>query len=220
VVIQIAQAFSCVKIGRMPNRFIAIEGVIGVGKTTLARLLTQELNAETVLEVVEENPFLSNFYQDISKYAFQTQIFFLLSRFRQMQTAAPDILSRRNLVSDYLLAKDCVFAKLTLNPDELDMHARLYPILSSKLPRPDLVVYLRANINVVMERIATRDRPFERSMSQNYIERLGEGYDEFFRTYTEAPLLEIDTNKLNIVSNHQDLHNVARQIANAARMLN
>jgi deoxyguanosine kinase len=203
----------------MPNRFIAIEGVIGVGKTTLARLLTQELNAETVLEVVEENPFLSNFYQDISKYAFQTQVFFLLSRFRQMQTTAPDILARKNLVSDYLLAKDCVFAKLTLNPDELDMHARLYPILASKLPRPDLVVYLRANLNTVMERIATRDRPFERSMRRDYIQRLGEGYDEFFGSYAEAPLLEIDTSALNIVSNHDDLREVARQIAAAARLV-
>lgn len=184
-----------------------------MGKTTLARLLTKELNAETVLEVVEENPFLSNFYQDISKYAFQTQIFFLLSRFKQMQTTAPDILARKNLVSDYLLAKDCVFARLTLNADELDMHSRLYPILASKLPHPDLVVYLRADINTVMERIATRDRPFERSMSRDYIERLGAGYDDFFATYTEAPLLKIDTSELNIVSNHAHLMEVARLIA-------
>lgn len=199
----------------MPNRFIAIEGVIGVGKTTLTRLLAKELNAETVLEVVEENPFLSGFYEDIERYAFQTQIFFLLSRFKQMQTAAPSILSRKNLVSDYLLAKDCIFAQLTLNPDEMDMHSRLYPILVSKLPRPDLAVYLKASLNVVMERIALRDRPFERSMSRDYIAKLEDAYESFFASYTDSPVLVIDTDKLNIVSNHEHLSEVAKQISQA-----
>lgn len=203
------------KMTGMSNRFIAIEGVIGVGKTTLTRLLAKELNAEIVLEVVEENPFLSGFYEDIERYAFQTQIFFLLSRFKQMQTAAPNILSRKNLVSDYLLAKDCIFAQLTLNPDEMDMHSRLYPILASKLPRPDLAVYLKASQNVVMERIALRDRPFERSMSREYIAKLGDAYESFFASYTDSPVLVIDTDKLNIVSNHEHLSEVAKQISQA-----
>lgn len=199
----------------MRHRFIAIEGVIGVGKTTLARLLAGELEAEPILEIVEENPFLSSFYANIAKYAFQTQIFFLLSRFKQMQSSAPDVLARANLVSDYLLAKDCIFAKLTLNPDELDMHSRLYPILASKLPQPDLVVYLQASTDVAMERIAMRDRPFERGMSRDYISRLDQAYDEFFATYTEAPLLTINTNELNFVRNPQHLSEVAGRIRGA-----
>jgi deoxyguanosine kinase len=196
----------------MPNRFIAIEGVIGVGKTTLARLLTAELGAEPIFEIVEENPFLSSFYQDQAKYAFQTQIFFLLSRFKQMQSAAPDILARANLVSDYMLAKDVIFAGLTLNSDERDMHARLYPILASKLPQPDLVVYLQASTDALMDRIATRDRPFERSMSRDYITRLSEAYDRFFVDYTDTSLLTISTDSLNVVRNGSDLSEVVGRI--------
>ena len=199
----------------MRHRFIAIEGVIGVGKTTLARLLTTELNAEPILEIVEENPFLSSFYGNIAKYAFQTQIFFLLSRFKQMQTTAPGVLARANLVSDYLLVKDCIFAKLTLNSDELDMHARLYPILASKLPQPDLVVYLQAKTDAVMERIAVRDRPFERGMNRDYIARLDQAYDEFFSTYAEAPLLTINTDDLNLVRNSAHLAEVVGRIKGA-----
>jgi deoxyguanosine kinase len=191
----------------MPFYFVAVEGVIGVGKTTLARQLRAPLGAETILEIVEENPFLSDFYQDQAKYAFQTQIFFLLSRFRQMQFAAPETLVRTNVVSDYLLAKDCIFAKLTLNPGERDMHGQLYPILASRLPQPDLVVYLYANTDLLMERIATRDRPFERTMARQYIDRLRREYEAFFGDYHDAPLLRIDTNQLNFVGNleHSEL---------------
>jgi deoxyguanosine kinase len=187
----------------MPHLFIAIEGVIGVGKTTLARLLRVPLEAEPILEIVEENPFLSDFYQDQAKYAFQTQIFFLLSRFRQMQSAAPDILARTNLVTDYVLAKDRIFAQLTLNPDELEMHKRLYPILASKLPQPDSVVYLYAETDVLMERIVNRDRPFERTMSRDYINSLKIAYEHFFADFRDAPMLRIDTNALNFVGNHE-----------------
>ncbi|MBI3733439.1 MAG: deoxynucleoside kinase [Chloroflexi bacterium] len=197
----------------MPKRyFIAIEGVIGVGKTSLARLLQPSFEAETVLEIVEENPFLSSFYQDQAKYAFQTQIFFLLSRFRQMQVSAPDILTRSNVLSDYLLAKDCIFAELTLNRDELDMHRRLFPILASELPVPDLVVYLQASTDALMARIAQRDRPFERAMSRPYIDRLNLAYEEFFRGFADAPLLKLNVNQMDFVRNADDLREIADRI--------
>ncbi len=196
----------------MTHFFVAMEGVIGVGKTTLARLLQPTFDAELILEIVEENPFLSDFYQDQAKYAFQTQIFFLLSRFRQMQLSAPVILTRANLLSDYILAKDRVFAQLTLNHDELDMHARLYPVLASKLPQPNLVVYLQADTDMLMERIAQRDRPFERAMSRHYIDDLRVAYDEFFADFQDAPLLTINTNHLNFARRPEHLLDIAARI--------
>ena len=192
--------------------FIVIEGVIGVGKTTLARLLRAPLQAENILEIVEENPFLSDFYQDQAKYAFQTQIFFLLSRFRQMQVTAPELLRRGNLISDYLLAKDCIFARLTLNRDELDMHSRLYPIIAASLPQPQLVIYLRADTDTLLERIALRDRPFERSMSRRYINDLRMAYDEFFAHFNDAPLLTIDMNTRNFVRYAEHLQDIVERI--------
>ena len=196
----------------MAHYFIAVEGVIGVGKTTLARMLLAPFAAEPILEIVEENPFLSDFYQDRAKYAFQTQVFFLLSRFRQMQVSAPTILAQGNLISDYILAKDRIFAQATLNPDELDMHSRLYPILAESLPPPDLVVYLQADIDVLMSRIAQRDRPFERAMSRAYIADLAGAYDRFFANFEDAPLLTIDTNTLDFVRNHGDFQDIVARV--------
>jgi deoxyguanosine kinase len=196
----------------MTQFFIAVEGVIGVGKTTLVRSLQPVFDAELILEVVEENPFLSDFYQDRAKYAFQTQIFFLLSRFRQMQVSAPEMLRRANVLSDYILAKDRIFAQLTLRRDELDMHARLFPILAATLPQPDLVVYLQAGTDVLMQRIAQRDRPFERAMSRQYIDDLRAAYDDFFLQYREAPLLTIDTNAMDFVRRPEHLSEIAGRI--------
>jgi len=196
----------------MGNFFIAVEGVIGVGKTTLARMLAAPLAAGNILEVVEENPFLSDFYQDQAKYAFQTQIFFLLSRYRQMQLSAPAILSRGHLVSDYLLAKDRIFAQATLNPDELDMHSRLYPILAESLPAPALVVYLQADTDVLMSRIAQRDRPFERAMPRAYIDALAGAYDRFFAAFDDAPLLTINSNNLDFVRRSEDFAEIVGRI--------
>ncbi|HOA23688.1 MAG TPA: deoxynucleoside kinase [Aggregatilineales bacterium] len=192
--------------------YVAIEGVIGVGKTTLARLLQPELGGELLLEEFEENPFLSDFYGDRERYAFQTQIFFLLSRYRQQISTIPRAIRRGPVVSDYTFAKDSLFAHLNLKGDELAVYERVYEALNEKIPTPDLLVYLRADLDVLMARIAARDRPFERNMDPDYIESVRQGYEEFIANYDEAPVLVIDTNDLNIVSNPDDLASVVRRI--------
>lgn len=191
--------------------YIAIEGVIGVGKTTLARLLQPHLNADLVLEVFEENPFLAPFYADPERYAFQTQIFFLLSRYRQQQTLREQV-GRARIVSDYLFDKDRLFARLNLQGDELHTYETLYEALSERIPRPDLVVYLRASVDTLMARIAARDRPYERNMPRSYIAALHRVYDEFFQTYDATPLLVIETDDLNVVANPRDLHTILQRV--------
>ncbi len=197
--------------------YIAIEGPIGVGKTTLARILSQALNTELLLEVFEENPFLSDFYADRERYAFQTQIFFLLSRYRQQSDVIPRVLQHSPLVSDYLFAKDRLFAHLNLRGDELAVYQQVHQALAVHIPIPDLVVYLRASTDVLMERIAFRDRPYERNMSRTYIDDLRRAYEDFFATYTEAPVLAIDTNDLNLVSDPQARAQVIGRVRTALR---
>ncbi|MCC6905273.1 MAG: deoxynucleoside kinase, partial [Anaerolineae bacterium] len=186
------------------NPYIAIEGVIGVGKTTLARYLQTELNADLLLEVFEENPFLSNFYGDRDRYGFQTQIFFLLSRYRQQSATLPTAIRKGPVVADYTFAKDSLFAHLNLRGDELMMYERVYSALGEQARRPDLLVFLRADLDVLLGRIAQRDRPYERNMDPNYIDQLRVAYEDFVTRYTEAPVLVIDTNNLNIVQNADD----------------
>lgn len=192
--------------------YIAIEGVIGVGKTTLARLSQKELDADILLEIFEENPFLVRFYQDRKRYAFQTELFFLLSRYHQQHEAVPLALTRGNLVSDYAFEKNQIFASLNLEGDEWTMYERVYAILASKIPTPDLVVYLRADTPVLMDRIALRDRTYERMMEQDYIAALNRAYEGFFARYSLAPVLNIDTNALDIVHRAEDLDQVVQQI--------
>ena len=192
--------------------YIAIEGVIGVGKTTLARLLMPELRGEALLEEFEENPFLSDFYADRQRYAFQTQIFFLLSRYRQQVDRVARALPRSPVIADYTFAKDSLFAHLNLKGDELAVYERVHAALGEKIRRPDLLVYLRADLNVLMGRIAARDRPYERNMDPNYIEQLRVAYEQFMADYDEVPVLTIDTNDLNIVHNSSDLAYVAERI--------
>ncbi len=197
--------------------FIAIEGVIGVGKTTLARLLQPYFQSELLLEIVEENPFLPRFYEDRARYAFQTQIFFLLSRYRQQRIAVPEALKRSNLISDYLLDKDRIFARLNLQGDEWEMYERLYEILADRTVRPDLVVYLRAQLDTLMGRIAMRDRAFERAMERDYIEELRRAYEAFFSEYDRAPLLVIGTDRLDYVHRPEDLQVVVGAVRTMLR---
>jgi deoxyguanosine kinase len=179
--------------------FLAIEGAIGVGKTTLARMLQPCFKTGLLLEAFEANPFLSDFYADRARYAFQTQMVFLLSRYRQQQTV-PAFLASRPLIADYTFAKDSLFAHLNLVGDELDVYEQLYDVLVDRIPVPNLVIYLRAETDVLMARIATRDRAYEREMDHAYIESLRQAYERHFSTYTQTPLLTIDTDDLNYVT--------------------
>jgi deoxyguanosine kinase len=180
--------------------YIAIEGAIGVGKTTLARILGEVLPSEVLLEVFEENPFLSDFYADRQRYAFQTQVFFLLSRYRQQHKVVGKTLRKSALVSDYLFAKDWLFAHLNLAGDELAMYERVHSILGEQIPSPALIIYLRASTDALMDRIRYRGRSYERQMERGYIEALQLAYDRFFAEYDEAPVLTIDTDGVDIVN--------------------
>jgi deoxyguanosine kinase len=199
--------------------YIAIEGVIGVGKTTLARLLQPAFQSSLVLEVFEENPFLSDFYSDRQRYAFQTQIFFLLSRYYQQRRSVPEILKRGEpLITDYTFAKDALFAQINLAGDELEMYYRVHDALAEKIPLPNLVVFLRADIEVLMQRIASRDRPYERNIERDYISQLIEAYDDFFinnqARYVggNVTVLTLDTNELDYVRKVEDLRLVENRI--------
>jgi deoxyguanosine kinase len=196
--------------------YIAIEGVIGVGKTTLARLLQPSFeNADLLLEVFEENPFLSDFYGDRARYAFQTQIFFLLSRYHQQNSTVPAILGKgKTLIADYTFAKDSLFARINLHGDELTMYHRVHAALAEKIPLPDLTVYLSASVDTLMARIALRDRSYERTMERAYIADLAAAYDDFFAT-TDTPYLIIDSNPLDFVRYPEHLKLIENRIREA-----
>ena len=196
--------------------YFSIEGVIGVGKTTLAQLLQPSFKAALNLEVFEENPFLSSFYQDRARYAFQTQMFFLLSRYHQQRRTVPQVLEGGGtVIGDYTFEKDALFARINLSGDELEMYYRVHEALAEKIPVPDLVVYLRATTDTLMQRITMRDRPYERQMERAYIHELNQAYDAF---YLEAagghhtPVLTIETDELNYVRNPGDLRWIENRI--------
>lgn len=200
--------------------YFSIEGVIGVGKTTLARLLQPAFEAELMLEVFEENPFLSDFYSDRARYAFQTQIFFLLSRYHQQRrSVAGQLAQAKNLISDYTFEKDALFARINLAGDELEMYYRVHEALAEKITTPDLVVYLRATTNRLMERIAFRDRVYERQMERSYIDELNRAYDQFYlNTSHPSPVLIIETDELDYVRNPEHLRVVENRIRQALQL--
>jgi deoxyadenosine/deoxycytidine kinase len=184
-----------------PWRFIAIEGVVGVGKTTLARMLAERLDARLNLEMVEDNPYLERFYQDRRELAFQTQMFFLLSRYRQLLGLGQlDLFSGRT-VADYLFAKDRIFANINLDDEDLRLYEHVAEVLEERVPRPDLVVYLQASTEVLMRRIDWRGRSYERDMDPAYIQTLNEAYNYYFFHYDESPLLVVNCNDLDFVRN-------------------
>jgi deoxyguanosine kinase len=202
------------------SMYIAIEGVIGVGKTTLARLLQPAFEADLLLEEFEENPFLAKFYDDRVRYAFQTQIFFLLSRYDQQRRNVPGALrSNHSLVTDYTFDKDALFARINLSGDELDTYDRLHEALAEKIPLPDLVVYLRADTDVLMQRIAMRDRAYERNMERGYIAELNGAYESFYSAQRwKSRVLALDTNELDYVRNPESLLWVENRIRQALKL--
>lgn len=200
--------------------YFAIEGVIGVGKTTLARMLQPSFQAGLLLEVFEENPFLGDFYADRARYAFQTQIFFLLSRYQQQRHGVSRLLQEHDtLISDYTFEKDALFARINLKGDELEMYYRVHEALAEKTILPNLTVYLRADTEVLMQRIAQRDRSYERSMERGYIQSLNEAYDTYFlHEKHPSPTLVIDTNQRDFVRREEDLVWIETRIRQALQL--
>jgi len=193
-------------------RYIVIDGPIGVGKTSLATLLAPELNARLIFERAEENPFLSDFYHDPARFRFQTQIFFLMSRFAQQEEFSQHDLFNQVTISDYLFAKDRIFAYLNLNDHELALYEQIYKMIEPKVVRPDLVIYLQADTETILRRIKQRARPFEKDVSRDYIEAVNDAYSHYFFRYAETPLLVINTSDIDFVHNPQDLDDLIREI--------
>ncbi|MBF8261600.1 MAG: Deoxynucleoside kinase family protein [candidate division NC10 bacterium] len=197
----------------MPNpRYIVVEGPIGVGKTSLAEMLAERLQARKLLEGPEENPFISHFYTDMRRYAFQTQLYFLLNRFRQQQELVQFDLFKQSLVSDYLFAKDKIFAYLTLDDNELALYERLHPLLEMRVQKPDLVLYLQASTEVLMRRIQMRARAYERELDRTYLEDVNAAYNHFFFHYSVTPLLVVNTNDIDFVKHKEDFEDLVKQV--------
>ena len=198
-------------------RYIAIEGVIGVGKTTLANMLSERLGARVVLEKFEENPFLEKFYRDQEHYAFQTQLFFLLSRYRQQQELFQADLFQKVVVSDYMFEKDKIFAYLNLQDDELRLYETLVAQLEKNIPTPDLVIYLQSSVERLMANIRKRARSIEEPISEEYIRNLNEAYNYFFFRYKAAPLLIVNATQIDFVDNRRDFEDLLGQILRPQR---
>jgi len=194
-------------------RYIAVEGVIGVGKTSLADLLSRKLSARLILEEFEENPFLADFYKDRRAYAFQAQMFFLLSRYRQQENIVQYDLFQQQLVADYMFNKDRIFALQTLDEKEMSLYNMLAGILEKRIVKPDLAIYLQASTNHLMSNITKRGRVYEKDMSEEYIDSLNTLYDEFFRVYDSTPLLIINTDNLDFVNDDKHLQKIFAEIS-------
>lgn len=194
------------------NRYIVIEGVIGAGKTSLARMLSERLSAKLVLEEVEENPFLKDFYKDRARFGFQTQMHFLFSRYQQQRDMKQTDLFSDKMISDYLFQKDRIFASLNLVDREMALYDRLMAWLELDVVKPDVAVYLQAHPDTLLERISKRARPFEKDMDRDYIRQLNEAYNHFFFHYTETPLLVVDTNAIDFVNQPDDYEDLVKRI--------
>jgi deoxyadenosine/deoxycytidine kinase len=193
--------------------YIVIEGVIGAGKTTLARLMAERFEAKLVLEKFEDNPFLERFYDDRARWAFQTQLAFLASRFRQQKELLARDLFHRAVISDYAFDKDRIFAHHNLEGDELQLYETLFGLMEPITPTPDLVVYLQSTPDRLMQNIAQRGRSYEEDMDPSYIEALHEAYNYYFFRYTKSPLLIVNATEIDFVENKEELDELARYIA-------
>jgi deoxyguanosine kinase len=193
-------------------RYIAIEGPIGAGKTTLAEMLADRMRSELILERYEENPFLPNFYEDRRRLAFQTQIFFLLSRYRQQQELFQTDLFYTSVVSDYIFAKDRIFAAINLSDDELKLYDQIEHALGKTVPTPDIIIYLQATAHALEENIRKRGRPFEKRISREYLSNVVEAYNEYFFHYRDTRLIVIDAGRMDILANPQHIETILAAI--------
>ena len=189
----------------MIESYIAIEGPIGVGKTSLAEIIADKLNTRKVLEDFKDNPFLDNFYDNIEEYAFQTQMFFLLQRYKQQQGIKQLDVHQKGVVTDYMFDKDRLFASFTLSGPEMELYSRVADILEQDIIKPDLVVYLQADTPLLMQYIKKRGRDLEKGVTSDYIDLVNQRYQEFFVNYEDTPLLIINTNNIDFVENPRDL---------------
>ncbi len=193
-------------------QYIVIEGPIGVGKTSLTRLVAKEFNARLILEKPEENPFLPQFYRDRKKYAFQTQISFLLNRFQQQREIAQFDLFNQITLSDYLFAKDRIFASMNLDDHELALYDQIYSLLNGQIPTPDLVIFLQAKPEVLHHRIKSRNTAYEKDVDLEYLKTLTEAYNYYFFHYDQGPLLVVDTSEIDFVNRKEDFNQLIREI--------
>jgi len=193
-------------------RYIAVEGVIGAGKTSLAKILANKINAKLILEEFETNPFLSKFYDDRKRYAFQTQMFFLINRFKQQQELNQEDLFSHFIVSDYIFEKDNIFAYMNLSGDELKLYETLFPQLQRELRKPDLVIFLQASTDRLLYNIKKRNRKIEKSITKAYIRELSESYNNFFFKYNNTPLLIVNSTDIDFVNREKDFDELFNQI--------
>ncbi len=195
------------------SNYIAVEGVIGVGKTTFAKMLAERLDAELLNEEVFENPFLVDYYKNRKRYGFSCQLYFLISRFQQQQQLMVRDLFAQRIVSDYLFAKDSIFASVNLSDRELTLYNRIAPLLAQDIPRPDLVIYLQASTATLQERIRKRNFSFEKAIDIDYIEVLNKAYDYYFFNYNDTPLLVVKTDDIDFVNNPEHFDDLIEQIS-------
>ena len=198
-------------------RYIAIEGPIGVGKSSLAKLLSQKFDSRLVREEVANNPFMERFYENPKKYAFQTQLFFLLSRYRQQREMAQGDLFLEGVICDYIMAKDKIFALINLEDDEVMLYESIYKLLVPTLAKPDLVIYLQARSEVLLSRVRKRGVNYERNISMDYLKTLSDAYNEYFFHYNETPLLIVNTSEIDFVESSRDLEHLIKEVKSVKR---
>jgi len=193
-------------------KYIVVEGPIGVGKTSLAKILANEFQARSIFERIEDNPFLPKFYKSRESYAFQNQTFFLLNRYQQQMELAQHELFNQNTIADYLFAKDQIFATLTLSAEELNLYQQIYALLNTRVTKPDLVVYLQARPEVLYKRVKKRDKKYERGVTFEYLTEVAQAYSQFFFHYDETPLLVVNTSEIDFVASSEHLADLIKEI--------